>query len=118
MIGCIYALPASGVAPSAAIGFIALCGQAVLDGVVMLSHCGRLRERRENLCNAVCKGTLDRLRAVIMPALLAMQATVVIGGLASATLLTPPVMPALCVWAHHRAALRSWSAGPAIGGQN
>jgi cobalt-zinc-cadmium resistance protein CzcA len=121
MIGGIFALLSSGIplSVSAAIGFIALFGQAVLNGVVMLSHFGRLRERGENLYDAVYNGSLDRLRTVIMTALLAMLgllpmalshaigsetqrplAIVVIGGLVSATLLTLLVLPALYLWAH------------------
>jgi cobalt-zinc-cadmium resistance protein CzcA len=121
MIGGIFALLSSGIplSVSAAIGFIALFGQAVLNGVVMLSHFGRLRERGENLYDAVYKGSLDRLRTVIMTALLAMLgllpmalshaigsetqrplAVVVIGGLVSATLLTLLVLPTLYLWAH------------------
>ena len=123
MIGGVFALLSSGIplSVSAAIGFIALFGQAVLNGVVMLSHFGRLRERGENLHDAVYKGSLDRLRTVIMTALLAMLgllpmalshaigsetqrplAIVVIGGLVSATLLTLLVLPALYLWAHRR----------------
>jgi cobalt-zinc-cadmium resistance protein CzcA len=121
MIGGIFALLSSGIplSVSAAIGFIALFGQAVLNGVVMLSHFGRLREGGENLYDAVYKGSLDRLRTVIMTALLAMLgllpmalshaigsetqrplAVVVIGGLVSATLLTLLVLPTLYLWAH------------------
>ena len=123
MIGGIFALLSSGIplSVSAAIGFIALFGQAVLNGVVMLSHFGRLRESGETLFDAVYKGSLDRLRTVIMTALLAMLgllpmalshaigsetqrplAVVVIGGLVSATLLTLLVLPALYLWAHRR----------------
>ena len=123
MIGGIFALLSSGIplSVSAAIGFIALFGQAVLNGVVMLSHFGRLRESGETLFDAVYKGSLDRLRTVIMTALLAMLgllpmalshaigsetqrplAIVVIGGLVSATLLTLLVLPALYLWAHRR----------------
>jgi cobalt-zinc-cadmium resistance protein CzcA len=123
MIGGVLALLLSGIplSVSAAIGFIALFGQAVLNGVVMLSHFGRLRERGAKVYDAVYKGSLDRLRTVIMTALLAMLgllpmalshaigsetqrplAIVVIGGLVSATLLTLLVLPALYLWAHRR----------------
>jgi heavy metal efflux system protein len=123
MIGGIFALTSSGIplSVSAAIGFVALFGQAVLNGVVMLSHFGRLRERGGNLYDAVYNSSLDRLRTVIMTALLAMLgllpmalshaigsetqrplAIVVIGGLVSATLLTLLVLPALYLWAHRR----------------
>jgi cobalt-zinc-cadmium resistance protein CzcA len=123
MIGGIFALLSSGIplSVSAAIGFIALFGQAVLNGVVMLSHFGRLREGGESLYDAVYKGSLDRLRTVIMTALLAMLgllpmalshaigsetqrplAVVVIGGLVSATVLTLLVLPTLYLWAHRK----------------
>jgi cobalt-zinc-cadmium resistance protein CzcA len=116
MIGGILLLYATGIAlsVSAAIGFIALFGQAVLNGVVMLSHFGQLRENGADLHDAVVEGSLDRLRTVMMTALLAMfgllpmalshaigsetqkpLAVVVIGGLISATLLTLLVLPAL-----------------------
>jgi len=123
MIGGVFALLSNGIplSVSAAIGFIALFGQAVLNGVVMLSHFGRLRERGGNLYDAVYNGSLDRLRTVIMTALLAMLgllpmalshaigsetqrplAIVVIGGLVSATLLTLLLLPTLYLWAHRR----------------
>jgi cobalt-zinc-cadmium resistance protein CzcA len=106
---------------SAAIGFIALFGQAVLNGVVMLSHFGYLREHGEDVHDAVLKGSLDRLRTVLMTALLASLgllpmalstaigaetqrplAIVIIGGLVSATLLTLVVLPTLYLWVHER----------------
>jgi heavy metal efflux system protein len=106
---------------SAAIGFIALFGQAVLNGVVMLSHFGQLQENGASLEDAVLHGSLDRLRTVLMTALLASLgllpmavstaigsetqrplAIVIIGGLISATLLTLVVMPSLYYWAHRK----------------
>jgi cobalt-zinc-cadmium resistance protein CzcA len=123
MIGGILALYFTGVplSVSAAIGFIALFGQAVLNGVVMLSHFGQLRAHGENLYEAVFKGSLDRLRTVLMTALLASfglvpmalstaigsetqrpLALVIIGGLSTATLLTLIVLPTLYLWAHER----------------
>ena len=123
MIGGILALYITGVplSVSAAIGFIALFGQAVLNGVVMLSHFGQLREHGEDLYEAVFKGSLDRLRTVLMTALLASfglapmavstaigsetqrpLALVIIGGLITATLLTLLVLPTLYLWAHQR----------------
>ncbi len=128
MIGGVFALLLTGIplSVSAAIGFIALFGQAVLNGVVMLSHFGRLRERGKTLYDAVHIGSLDRLRTVIMTALLAMLgllpmalshaigsetqrplAIVVIGGLVSATFLTLLVLPALYLWAHKPRANRA-----------
>ncbi len=93
---------------SAAIGFIALFGQAVLNGVVMLSRFAQLREQGMDLLQSVVQGSLQRLRTVLMTALLAMfgllpmatshaigaetqkpLAVVVIGGLLSAMLLDP-----------------------------
>lgn len=127
MIGGILALYFTGIplSVSAAIGFIALFGQAVLNGVVMLSHFGHLRARGETVHEAVYKGSLDRLRTVLMTALLASLgllpmalstaigsetqrplAIVIIGGLISATLLTLLVLPTLYLWAHRKADLR------------
>ena len=117
MIGSIFALLISGIplSVSAAIGFIALFGQAVLNGVVMVSYINQLK--REGLDNyqSIFQGALSRLRTVLMTAMLAMLgllpmalstgigaetqrplALVVIGGLISATLLTLFVLPALC----------------------
>jgi cobalt-zinc-cadmium resistance protein CzcA len=107
---------------SAAIGFIALSGQAVLNGVVMLSVFQQLRSAGLNVMDAVKEGSIQRLRTVLMTALLAALgllpmalsqeigaetqrplAIVVIGGLITATLLTLVVLPALYV---------SWFSGP------
>ena len=101
---------------SAAIGFIALSGQAVLNGVVMLSGYQQLQADGLGVVDAVRKGSMQRLRTVLMTALLAMLgllpmalsqeigaetqrplAIVVIGGLVTATLLTLVVLPALYV---------------------
>jgi cobalt-zinc-cadmium resistance protein CzcA len=116
MIGGIFALLFTGInlSVSAAIGFIALFGQAVLNGVVMVSCFNQLRDEGETSYHAVLKGSLVRLRTVLMTALLAMLgllpmalshgigsetqkplAVVIIGGLTSATLLTLFVLPAL-----------------------
>jgi cobalt-zinc-cadmium resistance protein CzcA len=131
MIGGIFALLITGIplSVSAAIGFIALFGQAVLNGVVMLSYFGQLRQHGEDLYDAVHRGSLDRLRTVLMTALLAMLgllpmalstaigsetqkplAVVVIGGLISATLLTLIVLPTLYLWANERHAARRGAA--------
>ena len=99
---------------SAAIGFIALSGQAVLNGVVMLSVFQQLEEQGLQVVDAVRGGALQRLRTVMMTAMLAALgllpmalsrdigaetqrplALVVIGGLVSATLLTLIVLPVL-----------------------
>lgn len=106
---------------SAGVGFIALSGIAVLNGVVMLSFIRRLREQGQALDQAITDGALGRLRPVLMTALVAglgflpmafnvgagaevqrPLATVVIGGIASSTLLTLLVLPALYRIAHMR----------------
>lgn len=117
MIGGIFALLISGIplSVSAAIGFIALFGQAVLNGVVMVSYINQLKREGLDCYQSIFQGALSRLRTVLMTALLAMLgllpmalstgigaetqrplALVVIGGLISATLLTLFVLPALC----------------------
>ncbi len=99
---------------SAAVGFIALSGIAILDGLVMLSFIRDLRKDGLGLDDAIIKGALTRLRPVITTSLVASLgfipmalntgigsevqrplATVVIGGVISATLLTLVVLPAL-----------------------
>jgi cobalt-zinc-cadmium resistance protein CzcA len=101
---------------SAVIGFIALFGQAVLNGVVMVSYFNQLRRSGFGAYNAAWQGSLVRLRTVLMTTLLAMLgltpmalshsigsevqrplAVVIIGGLFSATALTLIVLPALYV---------------------
>lgn len=101
---------------SAAIGFIALSGQAVLNGVVMLSVFQQLRNAGYSVLDAVREGAMQRLRTVLMTAMLAALgllpmamshdigsetqrplAIVVIGGLITATLLTLVVLPVLYV---------------------
>jgi cobalt-zinc-cadmium resistance protein CzcA len=102
---------------SASIGFIALFGVAVLNGVVMVSHINALRDSGGAILDAVKKGAEDRLRPVLMTALVASLgfipmatstsrgaevqkplATVVIGGLITATLLTLYFLPMLYPW--------------------
>ncbi len=103
---------------SAGVGFIALSGVAVLNGVVMVSAINRLRQEGKLLVrDAVSEGAQQRLRPVLMTALVAALgfipmalntgigaevqrplATVVIGGIASATLLTLLVLPVLYTW--------------------
>lgn len=116
LIGGIFALLLTGIplSVSAAIGFIALFGQAVLNGVVMVSYINQLRQQGVQLYEAVFQGAMSRLRTVLMTANLAMLgllpmaisrgigaetqrplALVVIGGLITATLLTMYVLPAL-----------------------
>ena len=123
LIGGIVALWLTGIplSVSAAIGFIALFGQAVLNGVVMVSNFAQLQETGATVREAVRNGALMRLRTVLMTALLAMfgllpmalshaigaetqrpLAIVVIGGLITATLLTLVVLPAFYVIVHGR----------------
>ncbi|WP_157119317.1 efflux RND transporter permease subunit, partial [Azohydromonas lata] len=106
---------------SAAVGFIALSGVAVLNGLVMLSFIRGLREEGGSLDDAIREGALTRLRPVLMTALVASLgfvpmaiatgtgaevqrplATVVIGGILSSTALTLLVLPVLYRMAHRR----------------
>src|SRR5438309_4630351 len=127
LIGGIVALLLAGIplSVSAAIGFIALFGQAVLNGVVMVSHFNQLQEEGLRPYDAVLQGAGTRLRTVMMTALLAMLgllpmalshgigsetqrplAIVIIGGLVSATLLTLMVLPTLYFLIERRRARR------------
>jgi cobalt-zinc-cadmium resistance protein CzcA len=102
---------------TAAVGFIALAGVAVLNGVVLVSYFNQLREEGRTLRDAVVEGSLTRLRPVLMTAAVASLgfvpmalatgagaevqrplATVVIGGIVSSTLLTLIVLPVLYAW--------------------
>jgi cobalt-zinc-cadmium resistance protein CzcA len=106
---------------SAAVGFIALSGVAVLNGLVMISFVRSLREQGYAPEPAMREGAQVRLRAVLMTALVASLgflpmalatstgaevqrplATVVIGGILSSTALTLLILPALYTWAHRR----------------
>ncbi|MAY25453.1 MAG: CusA/CzcA family heavy metal efflux RND transporter [Polycyclovorans sp.] len=99
---------------SAGVGFIALSGIAVLNGLVMVSFIKSLREQGRSLHEAITEGALTRLRPVLMTALVAglgfvpmafntgigsevqrPLATVVVGGILSSTLLTLLVLPGL-----------------------
>ncbi|ATC95586.1 efflux RND transporter permease subunit [Pseudoalteromonas tunicata] len=99
---------------SAAVGFIALCGIAVLNGIVMVSFIRQLQYQGQSLDEAIMSGAMSRLRPVLMTALVASLgfipmafnigtgaeiqrplATVVIGGIVSSTLLTLLVLPAI-----------------------
>jgi cobalt-zinc-cadmium resistance protein CzcA len=116
LIGGVFALSLTGInlSVSAAIGFIALFGQAVLNGVVMISYFNQLRDGGMRTFDAVLNGALVRLRTVLMTGTLAMLgllpmalshgigsetqkplAIVIIGGLITATLLTLYVLPAV-----------------------
>ncbi|MFC1833398.1 efflux RND transporter permease subunit [Thermodesulfobacteriota bacterium] len=99
---------------SAGVGFIALSGVAVLNGLVMITFIHKLREDGMTVLDAIVEGAMTRLRPVLMTALVASfgflpmamatttgaevqkpLATVVIGGLISSTILTLVVLPAL-----------------------
>lgn len=116
LIGGIFALLVTHIplSVSAAIGFIALFGQAVLNGVVMVSCFNQLCAEGRSVADAIREGASMRLRTVMMTALLAMLgllpmalshgigsetqrplAVVIIGGLISATILTLIVLPVL-----------------------
>jgi cobalt-zinc-cadmium resistance protein CzcA len=107
---------------SASVGFIALFGVAVLNGIVMVSYMNQLRGRGYDMESAVTEGASRRLRPVLMTALVASLgfvpmatshamgaevqrplATVVIGGLVTATILTLYILPVLYPWfsRHH-----------------
>jgi cobalt-zinc-cadmium resistance protein CzcA len=105
---------------AAAVGFIALLGQAVLNGVLVVAAIKGRREAGESLYEAVLRGTQDRLRAVLMTALLASLgllpaalshaigsetqrpiAVVVVCGTLSAAVLTLIVLPVSYFWTHH-----------------
>ena len=116
---------------SSAVGFIALFGVAVQNGVIMVGRLNRGRSGGMSLAEAVVEGASDRLRPVLMtatvatigllPAALARGigsdvqrplATVIVGGLSSATLLTLFVLPALYLVVE-RAAERKIASGAA-----
>jgi cobalt-zinc-cadmium resistance protein CzcA len=99
---------------TAAIGFIALSGVAVLNGLVLITYFNQLREQGRELRDAVIEGSITRLRPVLMTAMVASLgfvpmalatgtgaevqrplATVVIGGILSSTFLTLIVLPVL-----------------------
>lgn len=102
---------------TAAVGFIALSGVAVLNGLVMISYFNQLREEGLGLRESVMEGALTRLRPVMMTAAVAALgfvpmalatgpgaevqrplATVVIGGILSSTFLTLVMLPVLYAW--------------------
>jgi cobalt-zinc-cadmium resistance protein CzcA len=99
------------------LGFIALFGIAVLNGIVLVSHINSLRQRRLDMASAIRDGSSDRLRPVLITALVACLglipmavstatgaeiqralATVVIGGLMTSTVLTLYILPLLYAW--------------------
>jgi cobalt-zinc-cadmium resistance protein CzcA len=111
---------------SASVGFIALFGVAVLNGVVMIAAINQLRQEGLGLRQAVLYGAETRLKPVLMTALVAALgfvpmalshgagaevqrplATVVIGGVITSTLLTLIVLPTVYEMIERRAALRA-----------
>ncbi len=123
LVGGVAALWARGIHLnlSASVGFIALFGVAVLNGVVMIAYINQLRADGQALGDAVREGAAARLRPVLMTALVASVgfipmaistssgaevqrplASVVIGGLVSATLLTLLVLPMAYTWVEER----------------
>lgn len=116
MIGGLVALLLTGIhlSVSAAVGFIALFGIAVQNGVILLTQINHLRREGIPLQDAILQGSVSRLRPVVMTALMAILgllpaalstsvgsetakpfAVVIIGGLITATLLTLTMLPAL-----------------------
>jgi heavy metal efflux system protein len=108
------------------VGFIALFGVAVQNGIIMVSNLNRMRKSGFELHEAVMKGATERLRPVLMTATVATLgmlpaalhtgvgsdvqrgiATVVVGGLSVATLLTLFVVPVIYHVIEHRAELKS-----------
>ena len=123
LTGGIFALWLRGIpmSISAAVGFIALSGVAVLNGLVMISFIRNLRDEGRTLIDAVYEGAVTRLRPVLMTALVASLgfvpmaiangtgaevqrplATVVIGGVLSSTALTLLLLPLMYLVAHRR----------------
>ncbi|HEX2869145.1 MAG TPA: CusA/CzcA family heavy metal efflux RND transporter [Ignavibacteriales bacterium] len=126
LIGGVLSLWISGqyLSVPASVGFIVLFGVAVLNGVVLVSHISQLRDEEGlGLREAIMKGSLDRLRPVLMTASIAIfslipmlyasgagseiqkpLATVVVGGLVSSTLLTLLLIPSMYSWFEKRKA--------------
>ncbi len=123
LIGGIFSLYISGLYLSvpASVGFIVLFGVAVLNGVVLVSQISQLREEGIELQEAIRKGSLNRLRPVLMTASIAIfslmpmlfasgagseiqkpLATVVVGGLITSTLLTLLIIPSVYSWFEKR----------------
>jgi len=126
LLGGLVALAVAGMtlSVSAAVGFIALLGQAVLNGVLVVSAIRARVDRGEDLWTATVEGARERLRAVLMTALLASLgllpaamshaigsetqrpiAVVVVGGTISSAVLTLIVLPVSYYWA---GAARAW----------
>ncbi len=119
LIGGIFALFFTGqyLSVPASVGFVVLFGVAVLNGLVLVSRIAQLREEGYGQQDAILKGSLDRLRPVLMTASIAIfslmpmllasgagseiqrpLATVVVGGLITSTLLTLLIIPAVYSW--------------------
>ncbi len=118
-VGGIFALPFAGlnISVSALVGFMALFGIAMLNGVILVERIRELRQRGQSIAEAVHEGALSRVRPVVMTALMAALgllpmalstevgaetsrpfAVVIIGGLMTATLVTLLIVPILYPW--------------------
>jgi len=123
LIGGVFALFLSGqyLSVPASVGFVVLFGVAVLNGLVLVSRISQLREEGVELQEAIRKGSLDRLRPVLMTASISIfslmpmlfaggagseiqkpLATVVVGGLVTSTLLTLLIIPSVYGWFEKR----------------
>jgi heavy metal efflux system protein len=128
VVGGVFALVIRGMpfSISAGVGFIALFGVAVLNGLVMVTYINHLKQTGMALRDAIREGAMVRLRPVLMTALVASLgfipmavstsagaevqrplATVVIGGLVTSTVLTLVVLPLLCEIFEHSKTDRS-----------
>jgi heavy metal efflux system protein len=117
MAGGVFAIALRGIpfSVSAAVGFIAVSGVAVLNGLVLIASIRRRLELGDDVTGAIFDGALERVRPILMTALVASLgfvpmaiatgtgaevqrplATVVIGGLTTSTALTLLVLPAVC----------------------
>jgi len=118
-VGGIFALPLAGLnlSVSALVGFMALFGIAMLNGVILVERIRELRSRGQPLMQAIQTGALSRARPVLMTALMAALgllpmalshavgaetsrpfAVVIIGGLVTATLVTLLILPLVYPW--------------------
>jgi cobalt-zinc-cadmium resistance protein CzcA len=123
LIGGVFALFLSGqyLSVPASVGFVVLFGVAVLNGLVLVSRISQLRDEGFELQKAIRKGSLDRLRPVLMTASISIfslipmllaggagseiqkpLATVVVGGLVTSTLLTLLIIPSVYSWFEKR----------------
>jgi len=128
LAGGVFAIALRGIpfSVSTAVGFIAVSGVAVLNGLVLISAIRRQQDLGADLDASIIQGTLERVRPVLMTALVASLgfvpmaiatgtgaevqrplATVVIGGLITSTALTLFVLPAICHLVMHRLRSRS-----------